>query len=138
MWFSRKPAAKVNMDLVEDVLDQIRAQPKLWAQSDWSRVEECGTKHCFGGWACTLEGRTKEVENHGYPVVLATDRSGNTKHYAAVAAELLGFNDVLAGRVFYNMENDVAMFERDVRSDIAKFGNMTRKQLKAYRKHQSR
>jgi hypothetical protein len=134
MWFFKgRPMRNVNMPLVERVFEQIRETPQLWDQANWSENSECGTTHCFGGWACVLEERVKEVNtDYGHTQLLAIDEDGDTSAYAHEAAKLLGFNPVLAGKVFYNTDQNFELFEKQVREDIKKYGNMTKRQVKRY------
>lgn len=41
-----------NIDLMQDVLDHIKANPATWNQSMW----RCGTKYCFAGHAALMSG----------------------------------------------------------------------------------
>lgn len=44
----------MNIKNYERVLDQIMQHSETWNQSSWHN--ECGTKHCFAGWAQVLSG----------------------------------------------------------------------------------
>lgn len=48
-----------NMVLIQRVLAQIEARPETWDQSIWHT--DCGTAHCFAGWAQVLEGLPASV-----------------------------------------------------------------------------
>lgn len=45
-----------NKELANRVLEQIEAHPETWDQSEWACFSdnECGTSHCFAGWAVML------------------------------------------------------------------------------------
>ncbi len=130
MWFfKKKPAAIVNMELVERIFTQIRETPHLWDQAGWADKTSCGTTHCFGGWACVLEGRTA-LDDNGYEY--AIDEDGCRTGFSTEAAKLLGFNLVLAREVFYDIppyRSDVATFEQRVRKSINKYGKLTKQQV---------
>jgi hypothetical protein len=46
---------ELNRENLKLVLDHIKADPHSWEQDDWH--SECGTKHCFAGWAQILSGK---------------------------------------------------------------------------------
>ena len=46
---------ELNRENLKLVLDHIKADPDTWDQTNWH--SECGTKHCFAGWAQILSGK---------------------------------------------------------------------------------
>lgn len=44
----------MNEERFRQVLEQIENHPETWDQTDWH--SDCGTAHCFAGWAQILSG----------------------------------------------------------------------------------
>lgn len=47
-----------NSELLHETMDFILAHPEKHNQGYWSLGTECGTAHCFAGWALILSGMT--------------------------------------------------------------------------------
>lgn len=52
-------AMRPNVDLLRKTMDQIREHPELHDQDWFVSYNDCGTAHCFGGWALALTGRVR-------------------------------------------------------------------------------
>lgn len=133
-----------------------------WVQSTWAYVvgnlrteasldvdstnPPCGTRMCFGGWALWLTGNYKiqavplnygpDDQGYVYVNICRTDSDDDTqeirKTNAELAAEILGFNHIVAEKIFYSGDYyDVDLFERHVREVIAEYGDYTEEQLVA-------
>lgn len=48
-------STKINIDLMNRVMNQILTDPKSWDQQ--VHHSECGTAHCFAGWSQILGGK---------------------------------------------------------------------------------
>jgi hypothetical protein len=79
-------------------MDHILAHPELHRQDRYAVPTECGTAHCFAGFACVLSGlRVDEgdIRIHGSGLYLADGRS-----IPNVARDLLGVDRTTAFELF--------------------------------------
>jgi hypothetical protein len=44
----------INVELIDKIITQIKAEPKLFKMGDWQQTVGCGTAACIAGWAWTL------------------------------------------------------------------------------------
>lgn len=81
----------VNERLLRNVMAHIKANQEQWNQAEWviPARDECGTTHCFGGWAYVL-GAGIEFNQWASP-------SG----IAHMATTFLGLTSEQAVRLFY-------------------------------------
>jgi hypothetical protein len=126
-----------NMELVDQVFEEIRKDLSRWNQFSWTtnvdpyeNVISCRTAFCFGGWALYLNNRLVVDGDDGY--IHAVDVNGVPVPLFMEAARLLGFNDALAVKVFYNMNSDFESFQMQVREDIERMGALTLAQVDAW------
>lgn len=104
----------LNVKLLRRVLAHIEADPEHWAQDGWAqRAPECGTKHCFAGWAVALERPEAEFlwvrkaagyHSEGADGVRLPD--GEVRSIGQLAMELLGLDAAQSSDLFYGYEAD--------------------------------
>lgn len=87
------------------VLDTIKATPENWKQDEWHT--ECGTKHCFFGWAQVLAGKpvnTHTVRRDARKFLdLSTPEASYLSHYGRTLEDFMEFYLYgLPERVKYN------------------------------------
>lgn len=146
---NEQPMMTVNMELVDKVFKHLHKRNN-WNQRGWMKTKyndglnvleflldqdaetnTCGFTMCFGGWACAISGNVAQ-DNESFDGFTATrpDKNGEPQYtsWFAAAAFALGFNPYLAELVFFNYAENLDEFERTVRSDIEKYGKLTRRE----------
>lgn len=103
----------LNEELIDRVLARIERDPATWHQGDFfafrSGVDFCGTTACFAGHALLESGWTMDVKesemfSYGHSVVVRDPSGKINVNYDDEAAELLGFTEDEAERVFYETQ----------------------------------
>lgn len=90
---------------------QIEAHPDQHNQEYW----HCGTKQCFGGWVCTLNGyRFVVIEPDDGSSVVIDPVTGAHEPAETVAQRLLGLTQDEAQELFFGCET-----RADVREYVA-------------------
>jgi hypothetical protein len=90
-----------DIELLDKVIEHIKAYPALWDQSGWAVATACGTTHCVAGWAVHLTypdavpGLRDLTEDSEMFVF-----DGATKRYDSAAMRLLGLDATQAGSLF--------------------------------------
>ena len=126
-----------NVYLLKLTLVHVFTHPRQWDQRSWSSVGECGTAHCYGGWACVLHGATFPRGDHGhlYTAYVVPPKGEPTngleivrlgKATAAVgvgdyAQHILGLDDEQADELFYprNSLDDLRLLVGEICSGVA-------------------
>jgi hypothetical protein len=113
-----------NKALLGQVLDYIKRYPDTWYRGDWSLTTDCGTSHCFAGWAVKLAGvpmdEDDEVLRAQLPDPSQIERhidddpaSPGYVHVSVAARHLLGLTPEQADELFSGV-NTVKDLERYV------------------------
>lgn len=129
-----EPPRTPNVELLKRTLAHIETDPEHWSQDVWAeKVPECGTKHCFGGWAVTL-GKPdaefawvdklvaiygpdgKPVDGEGADHVHLPD--GRVCTVRTAAAELLGLTHEQVSDLFYSVRSDTLEGLRGIVAEI--------------------
>lgn len=93
------------------VMAQIEAHPEQHDQVSW----HCGTKQCFGGWACTLNGyRFLIIEPGEESTVVVDPATGHHELAETAARRLLDLTYSEAQELLYRCET-----RADVREYVA-------------------
>ena len=82
---------------LQEVYDNIKANPEKWDQSNYISKGSCGTTYCVAGWALLLAG-TEVVDADGVEPHFDETLHHLGSHYAA--ADLLGLSEYQAEDLF--------------------------------------
>lgn len=83
----------MNIELLQMTMEQIREHPELHDQGWFTSETDCGTAHCFAGWALKLTGH--QFSNGGGVFTI----QGLSSSWSA-ARNLLGLNERQASMLF--------------------------------------
>lgn len=112
----------INVPLLEAALQEVIDHPELHYQRAFHKQTECGTAHCFGGWALALEG-AELVENAlDFPFLGVRKPDGSIGNSWNMARDALGLTEEQALRLFAS-ENTRAMLELMVK-DLVNTGDL--------------
>jgi len=132
-----------NKVLLQQTLTYIKRYPDTWYQGDWSLQTDCGTAHCFAGWAVKLGGVTLDEDDEVLRASLPSPdelqkhidddpASPGYVHVSVAARHLLGLTPEQAEELFSganaveDLERIVAELCADAStgsdSDVAKAG----------------
>lgn len=100
-----------NKVLLQQTLAYIKRYPATWYQGDWSVVTDCGTAHCFAGWAVKLGGTAPDEDDEVLRESLPDSNEINTHfddeeaspgyvHVSVAARHLLGLTPEQADDLF--------------------------------------
>lgn len=80
----------VNVELLEEVMQQIKDHPEQHYQGWWFKnTPECGSAMCFAGWTCHLNGWLPLFGYDGWAHKVK-NQDGEVRSVMHVAAQLLG------------------------------------------------
>lgn len=96
-----------NLDLLDRVIRQIKAEPERWNQHWWVNWQGPGgvSRHCIGGWAIVLSGLKFDMDD------TADEESVDGRNPTDVATELLGLTGIEASSLFISITDDWGYFE---------------------------
>lgn len=86
-----------NIELMDRVIEYIRLNPEQHDQASFGRQTECGSAHCFGGWAVVLEDGTESLVwgQDGWPIgVMVSDRRWDIVERANVLLGIDGWEEM--------------------------------------------
>lgn len=87
-----------NIEMLNRIIAQIKAEPKLWQQDSYATETACGTAFCVAGWAAALT-RPAPVVRWGMAWEFK-DGAGKLGDFVDVGMEVLGLTDDQADALF--------------------------------------
>lgn len=108
----------INVELLEEVMQQIKDHPEQHKQSWWFTKSWCGTAMCFAGWACYLSGWQPLFVSNSRQGSFAINKEGVSCYVRPLAIKLLGLGENFPE--LFNANNTVEDLERLVKDLVNK------------------